>query len=63
MATVRSHDQYNTTIYGNDDRYRGIYGARREAFLARFLKREIARRASTAHLLRRDGGLDLRGLE
>ena len=29
MATVRSHDQYNTTIYGNDDRYRGIYGHRR----------------------------------
>ena len=29
MMTVRSHDQYNTTIYGNDDRYRGIYGARR----------------------------------
>ena len=29
MATVRSHDQYNTTIYGNDDRYRGIYGRRR----------------------------------
>ena len=28
MATVRSHDQYNTTIYGNDDRYRGIYGRR-----------------------------------
>ena len=27
--TVRSHDQYNTTIYGMDDRYRGIYNARR----------------------------------
>ncbi|MEZ4436918.1 MAG: FdhF/YdeP family oxidoreductase [bacterium] len=29
MMTVRSHDQYNTTIYGLDDRYRGIYGERR----------------------------------
>lgn len=29
MMTVRSHDQYNTTIYGMDDRYRGVYGARR----------------------------------
>jgi molybdopterin-dependent oxidoreductase alpha subunit len=29
MMTVRSHDQYNTTIYGLDDRYRGIYNARR----------------------------------
>ncbi len=29
MMTVRSHDQYNTTIYGEDDRYRGIRGGRR----------------------------------
>ncbi len=29
MMTVRSHDQYNTTIYGLDDRYRGVYGERR----------------------------------
>ena len=29
MMTVRSHDQYNTTVYGEDDRYRGIKGGRR----------------------------------
>jgi molybdopterin-dependent oxidoreductase alpha subunit len=29
MSTIRSHDQYNTTIYGLDDRYRGIDKARR----------------------------------
>jgi molybdopterin-dependent oxidoreductase alpha subunit len=29
MMTVRSHDQYNTTIYGMDDRYRGILQERR----------------------------------
>ena len=29
MMTVRSHDQYNTTIYGLNDRYRGIYNERR----------------------------------
>ncbi len=29
MMTIRSHDQYNTTIYGLDDRYRGIKGNRR----------------------------------
>ncbi len=29
MMTIRSHDQYNTTIYGLDDRYRGILGGRR----------------------------------
>ncbi len=29
MMTIPSHDQFNTTIYGLDDRYRGIYGERR----------------------------------
>ncbi|WP_276484871.1 FdhF/YdeP family oxidoreductase [Paraflavitalea pollutisoli] len=29
MMTIRSHDQFNTTIYGLDDRYRGIYHERR----------------------------------
>jgi len=28
MMTIRSHDQFNTTIYGLDDRYRGIYNGR-----------------------------------
>ena len=30
---MRSHDQYNTTIYGLDDRYRGIHGGRRVVFV------------------------------
>lgn len=34
MMTVRSHDQYNTTIYGWDDRYRGIYGGRRVVMMS-----------------------------
>jgi molybdopterin-dependent oxidoreductase alpha subunit len=29
LQTVRSHDQFNTTVYGLDDRYRGIRGGRR----------------------------------
>jgi molybdopterin-dependent oxidoreductase alpha subunit len=29
MFTIRSHDQYNTTVYGLDDRYRGLRGVRR----------------------------------
>ncbi|MFJ6212998.1 FdhF/YdeP family oxidoreductase [Streptomyces sp. NPDC092296] len=29
LQTLRSHDQYNTTVYGLDDRYRGIEGGRR----------------------------------
>jgi len=33
MMTVRSHDQFNTTIYGLDDRYRGVSGERRVVFL------------------------------
>ncbi|MBR0895727.1 FdhF/YdeP family oxidoreductase [Bradyrhizobium tropiciagri] len=28
LATIRSHDQYNTTIYGLNDRYRGVFGRR-----------------------------------
>ena len=33
LQTFRSHDQYNTTVYGMDDRYRGIGHARRIVFL------------------------------
>ncbi|GGJ87430.1 formate dehydrogenase [Pilimelia anulata] len=33
LQTVRSHDQYNTTIYGLDDRYRGVRGGRRVVFV------------------------------
>ncbi len=29
MMTLRTHDQFNTTIYGLDDRYRGVYNERR----------------------------------
>jgi molybdopterin-dependent oxidoreductase alpha subunit len=34
LQTLRSHDQYNTTIYGKDDRYRGISNGRRVVFLS-----------------------------
>jgi molybdopterin-dependent oxidoreductase alpha subunit len=33
LMTVRSHDQYNTTVYGLDDRYRGVRGLRRVCFI------------------------------
>ncbi len=33
MMTLRSHDQYNTTIYGLEDRYRGVKGNRRVVFM------------------------------
>jgi molybdopterin-dependent oxidoreductase alpha subunit len=41
MMTIRSHDQFNTSIYGLDDRYRGVYNGRRVIFL----NREDMRRA------------------
>ena len=33
MMTIRSHDQFNTTIYGLDDRYRGVFHERRVVFM------------------------------
>ncbi|WP_129667165.1 FdhF/YdeP family oxidoreductase [Phytoactinopolyspora endophytica] len=33
LQTIRSHDQFNTTIYGLDDRYRGVRGGRRVVFV------------------------------
>ena len=33
LTTLRSHDQYNTTIYGLDDRYRGVFGRRDVIFM------------------------------
>ncbi len=33
LQTLRSHDQFNTTIYGLDDRYRGIRGGRHVVFV------------------------------
>jgi molybdopterin-dependent oxidoreductase alpha subunit len=44
LATLRSHDQYNTTIYTLDDRYRGVFGGRMVVFMneADMLARGIA---------------------
>ncbi|ELF6480302.1 FdhF/YdeP family oxidoreductase [Vibrio fluvialis] len=33
LQTLRSHDQYNTTLYGLDDRYRGVFGMRDVVFV------------------------------
>jgi anaerobic selenocysteine-containing dehydrogenase len=33
LTSVRSHDQYNTTLYSMSDRYRGVYGQRDVVFL------------------------------
>lgn len=44
LMTIRSHDQFNTTIYGMDDRYRGVRNERRVIFLnpEDMAEREIA---------------------
>jgi len=34
LQTLRSHDQFNTTVYGLNDRYRGVHGGRRVVFVA-----------------------------
>jgi molybdopterin-dependent oxidoreductase alpha subunit len=34
LMTVRSHDQFNTTVYGQDDRYRNVFGTRKVVFLS-----------------------------
>ncbi|MBV1775177.1 FdhF/YdeP family oxidoreductase [Burkholderiaceae bacterium DAT-1] len=34
LMSIRSHDQYNTTIYGMDDRYRGVFGGREVIFIS-----------------------------
>ncbi len=35
LTTIRTHDQFNTVVYGEDDRYRGIYGHRRVILMHR----------------------------
>jgi formate dehydrogenase major subunit len=44
LTTIRSHDQYNTTIYGLNDRYRGVFGQRRVLFVSteEMAKRQLA---------------------
>ncbi len=41
MMTIRSHDQYNTTIYGLDDRYRGILNERRVLLMNKWDMKEM----------------------
>jgi molybdopterin-dependent oxidoreductase alpha subunit len=42
LTTLRSHDQFNTTIYGENDRYRGIFNGRRVLFLNEDDMRDLA---------------------
>ena len=48
LQTLRSHDQYNTTIYGTDDRYRGITGGRRVVMVNAADIAELGSRTATS---------------
>ncbi|MCG8328200.1 MAG: FdhF/YdeP family oxidoreductase [Chitinophagales bacterium] len=51
MMTIRSHDQHNTTIYGLDDRYRGIYNERRVVLMnKKDIKKENLSSGDVIHL-------------
>lgn len=54
LTTIRSHDQYNTTIYGLDDRYRGVFGRRDVVFMN---EKDLAGRG-----LKDGDRVDIRGL-
>ena len=56
MMTMRTHDQYNTTVYGNDDRYRGVRGGRRVVFMNEQDMREAGLDAGTLVDLTNDFG-------
>lgn len=60
MMTVRTHDQFNTTVYGIDDRYRGIKGGRRVVFVNETDMREAGLSAGTLVDLTNDHGGELR---
>lgn len=58
LMTIRSHDQFNTTIYGLDDRYRGIFNERRVLFMNPLDMKELGLRdRDLVDLLNEDGGV------
>ncbi len=59
MTTIRSHDQFNTTIYGLDDRYRGVFGGRRVVFMhADDMRAAGLQQGQLVDLTNRHGGVE-----
>ena len=59
MMTMRSHDQFNTTIYGLDDRYRGIHNGRRVVLLnEEDMRSSPLSEGQLVDLIRRHGGIE-----
>jgi len=66
LMTIRSHDQFNTTVYGMDDLYRGIRGERDVVFMNADDAREAGHQAGArVDITSRSGGVEreLRGLK
>ena len=63
LTTIRSHDQYNTTVYGLDDRYRGVFGRRDVLFMNEAdLASHGLEHGDLAHIETSIAGEDHRGL-
>ncbi len=59
MMTIRSHDQFNTTIYGLDDRYRGVHNERRVIFMnARDIEKFGYKPGDKVDLYNHHGGIE-----
>ena len=59
MMTIRSHDQFNTTIYGLNDRYRGIYNERRVILMNQGdMNRFNFKKEEVVDLYNYDGGIE-----
>lgn len=59
MMTIRTHDQFNTTVYGLDDRYRGVFGGRRVVFMNEDDMREAGwQQGQLVDLTNRHGGVE-----
>jgi molybdopterin-dependent oxidoreductase alpha subunit len=59
MMTIRSHDQFNTTIYGLNDRYRGIYKERRVILMnQQDMNERNLRQGDVVDILNHSGGVE-----
>ena len=59
MMTIRSHDQFNTTIYGLNDRYRGIYNERRIIMMNQAdMNKRLLKKGDVVDLFNNTGGIE-----
>ena len=59
LMSIRSHDQFNTTIYGLDDRYRGVYNERRVLFMNEGdMTRENLKKMDTVNIISNYDGIE-----